>query len=66
MKLGRHYLQHFMVTSLENTVVENVNIEVTGDRFLDMYTVVAILHFLSWLKGLERGAVVAFTAQLLN
>lgn len=27
-----------MVTSLENTVVENVNIEVTGDRFLDMYT----------------------------
>jgi len=38
MKLGRHYLQHFMVTSLENTVVENVNIEVTGDRFLDTYT----------------------------
>lgn len=33
MKLGRHYLQHFMVTSLENTVVENVNIEVTEIDF---------------------------------
>lgn len=69
-KLGRHHLQHLMVTCLENAAVENVNILKSYWReggFLDMYTKRWLYYiFSAGLKVWGRSVAVNFTAQFVN